>query len=246
MYSVVLATAMAVSGGGTAWNCHGCHGCSGYAFGSCHGCWGGSFSISIGHGCCSGCYGCVGCYGCYGNCNGCSGCYGSYYGPAVVYAAPSYYYGSGCFGCYGGCYGVSSFPVTSTQPQVSTPAQSEIQQLRIQVEMLQKQLEMQKKKTEPAPTAAAPAHQATVAKVTVRLPADAKLFIDDISCPLTSETRSFDTPNLKPGQKYYYMVRAEVVRGGQKVQETQRVVLEAGQQVSVTFPTLSPMVVTRP
>jgi uncharacterized protein (TIGR03000 family) len=135
----------------------------------------------------------------------------------------------------------------SPQPSMSaTDAQSQIKQLQSQIEMLQRQLEMQKKKTEPAPSAAAPATQPTVAKVTVRLPADAKLFIDDVSCPLTSDTRTFDTPNLKPGQKYYYMVRAEVIRGGQKVEETQRVILEAGQQVSVMFPTLPAVVVTRP
>jgi uncharacterized protein (TIGR03000 family) len=80
---------------------------------------------------------------------------------------------------------------------------------------------------------AAPAH------VTVNLPSDAKLFIDDVSCPLTSDMRTFNTPALKQGQKYFYDVRAEVARDGTTVTETQRVVIEAGQQVSVAFPKLS-------
>jgi uncharacterized protein (TIGR03000 family) len=73
--------------------------------------------------------------------------------------------------------------------------------------------------------------------VTVRLPADAKLFVDGVACPLTSDTRSFATPALQPGQRYFYTMRVELVRDGVTQSDSQRVVLEAGQASNVTFPT---------
>jgi uncharacterized protein (TIGR03000 family) len=82
-------------------------------------------------------------------------------------------------------------------------------------------------------TEAAPAH------LTINLPADAKVFVDDVPCP--ADIRAFSTSNLRPGQKYYYDVRAEVTRSGTTMMQTQRVVMEAGQQVSVSFPQLAPV-----
>jgi uncharacterized protein (TIGR03000 family) len=84
-------------------------------------------------------------------------------------------------------------------------------------------------------TASAKMTSATPAQVTVHLPADAKLFVDGVACPLTSDTRSFATPGLQPGQKYVYTMRMEVVRDGATQSESQRVVLEAGQTTNVNF-----------
>jgi uncharacterized protein (TIGR03000 family) len=78
-------------------------------------------------------------------------------------------------------------------------------------------------------SAPAPAH------VVVKLPEDARLFVDDKPCPLASSTRSFDTPNLQPGEVYYYTIRAEVVRGGQPVTDSKRVTLRAGAESVVEF-----------
>jgi uncharacterized protein (TIGR03000 family) len=75
----------------------------------------------------------------------------------------------------------------------------------------------------------APAH------VVVKLPAEARLFVDETACPLTSATRSFDTPNLQPGQVYYYTLRAELTRGGRPVSESKRATLRAGQETVVEF-----------
>jgi uncharacterized protein (TIGR03000 family) len=74
-----------------------------------------------------------------------------------------------------------------------------------------------------------------VARVTVKLPSDARLFVDNVLCPLTSATRSFDTPALDAGRSYYYTLKAEVVRDGEKHTASQRVVVEAGKQVVVQF-----------
>jgi uncharacterized protein (TIGR03000 family) len=83
--------------------------------------------------------------------------------------------------------------------------------------------------TEAEQSVAAPAH------ITVRLPRDARLVVHGVDCPLTSATRTFDTPVLKPGQKYYYVLEAEVMRGGRPVSQTQRVAFRSGENVKVSF-----------
>jgi uncharacterized protein (TIGR03000 family) len=82
---------------------------------------------------------------------------------------------------------------------------------------------------------------AAPAKVTVELPSDAKLYVDDVACPLTSATRSFQTPKLDPGQKYAYTLRAEVVRDGKTVAKVRKVEMYAGSSVSVKFEDLEPL-----
>ena len=75
----------------------------------------------------------------------------------------------------------------------------------------------------------APAH------VVVKLPDDARLMIDDTACPLTSARREFNTPDLNPGQAYYYTLKAEVVRDGRTKADSRRVVVEAGRTTQVEF-----------
>jgi uncharacterized protein (TIGR03000 family) len=77
--------------------------------------------------------------------------------------------------------------------------------------------------------------KASPARLTVELPADARLFVDDVSCPLTSAKRSFETPKLEPGQKYTCTLRAEVVRDGKTVSKVRRVEMRAGADVQVKF-----------
>jgi uncharacterized protein (TIGR03000 family) len=80
---------------------------------------------------------------------------------------------------------------------------------------------------------------ADIAKVTVIVPEDAKLFVDGTECPLKSARRTFETPKLDPGRQYYYTVRAETLRGGRKVEDSRRVVVEAGRLTTVDFQDLS-------
>jgi uncharacterized protein (TIGR03000 family) len=77
------------------------------------------------------------------------------------------------------------------------------------------------------------------AKVTVKLPAEAKLTVDGKPCTLTSSVRTFDTPALEPGKSYYYILKAELTRDGQKREETKRVTVSAGKQVTVEFKNLN-------
>jgi uncharacterized protein (TIGR03000 family) len=91
----------------------------------------------------------------------------------------------------------------------------------------------------PAPPAPKPEDrkkaEAAPARITVTLPADAKLTVDDVECPLTSEKRTFSSPKLQPGQRYYYTFKAEVVRDGKTRTETKRVIIAAGDKVDVEF-----------
>jgi uncharacterized protein (TIGR03000 family) len=96
---------------------------------------------------------------------------------------------------------------------------------------LQKTVADLKNRIRPSP---APAH------LVIHLPADARLFVDNVFCPLTSDTRAFDTPNLPPSRKYRYTLLAEVVRNGQVVTETRTTDFEAGEEVHVEFPKLAP------
>jgi uncharacterized protein (TIGR03000 family) len=73
------------------------------------------------------------------------------------------------------------------------------------------------------------------ARVTVRLPADARLFVDDVLCPLTSGERTFTTPPLQTGRAYYYTLRAEVVRDGQTRSTSRRIDVEAGKEMTIEF-----------
>ena len=73
------------------------------------------------------------------------------------------------------------------------------------------------------------------ARLTVSLPSNARLWVDNVKCPLTSAQRSFNTPALNPGQQYYYTLRMEVDRDGQMVSENRRVFVAAGRLVNVDF-----------
>jgi uncharacterized protein (TIGR03000 family) len=82
-----------------------------------------------------------------------------------------------------------------------------------------------------------PAKKAEVltAHVVVKLPENATLYVDDTLCTLSSATRAFDTPELKPGQKYSYTLRAEIMRDGRQVTESKKVIFKAGEETVVEF-----------
>jgi uncharacterized protein (TIGR03000 family) len=173
---------------------------------SCHGC----------HGCYGGCHGCHGCYGggCYGGCSGCyggcSGCYGGCYGCyGGGYGCHGCYGGTGCYGC-AGCYGYAPAYVAPVAPPPPVEPGEKV----------------------PAPKKT---DTSTTARLVVELPVDAKLFIDGNPMKTNSAKRTFNTPPLQPGQAYYYMLRAEVVRDGQTMSETSRVIVRAGEVARASF-----------
>jgi uncharacterized protein (TIGR03000 family) len=73
------------------------------------------------------------------------------------------------------------------------------------------------------------------ARLIVKVPANAKLYIDGHLTKATSRKRVFRTPDLESGQMYYYILRVEIVRDGKKVTQTRRVLVSAGQEVRASF-----------
>lgn len=71
--------------------------------------------------------------------------------------------------------------------------------------------------------------------LTVRVPADAKLFINDRPTKITGELRHFSTSRQQPGRIYNYRVRAEFVDDGKPASEEKTVELTNGQTVSLAF-----------
>jgi uncharacterized protein (TIGR03000 family) len=71
--------------------------------------------------------------------------------------------------------------------------------------------------------------------ITVSLPADATLTINDQPTTSTAAVRTFETPVLPPGREYYYTLRAEVTRNGQRLTTTREVPVSAGQTSHVTL-----------
>lgn len=241
-----------------AWSCHGCSG-SFYATGNafsfsgcyCSGCGGGWTSYGCGY---YGCYGCTS-WGCSGGvgysgrwssgCScagwGCSGCSG--YVCSGCSCA-----GWGCSGCSGwycsGCSGVvvcsgcAGYIVAPAMPAVGgAGAASGAEELKTKPKSEGGKSEKSGDAGKDKSKVSAP----TTGRVTVRLPADAKLTVDGVVCPLTSATRTFDTPPLEPGRQYYYMLTAEVTRDGKVQSDTKRVIVEAGQESSVDFGDLKPV-----
>jgi uncharacterized protein (TIGR03000 family) len=79
----------------------------------------------------------------------------------------------------------------------------------------------------------------TGANIKFAVPAAARLFVDGRATTAAGTERSFVTPPLAAGQKYFYEVRAELVVDGLTVSEEQTVIVEAGAEVRASFPKLT-------
>lgn len=95
--------------------------------------------------------------------------------------------------------------------------------------------------TKAAPVSPAPAPVVPTtdrATITIKLPTDATLYVDDRRSPSKEPVRSFSTPPLPAGREYAYTIKAEVVRNGQPETLTQKVPFRAGERVVVDFTSL--------
>jgi uncharacterized protein (TIGR03000 family) len=124
--------------------------------------------------------------------------------------------GYSCGGCVGATYGTYSYPVYIDPTPPMTPP------------------------TTPAPmptpgTEKKDPEKKVGANLKFQLPATATLFVDGQATSGSGSERSFFTPELIPGQKYYYDVRAEITVAGQTITEEKRVIVSAGASVSESF-----------
>jgi uncharacterized protein (TIGR03000 family) len=211
MYSVVMA-AIVTAGAGTTGFGHHWHGCHGYAYAR-HACYG-YYSVQP--------------HGCYG-----------YYGGWTV-AVPA-----------NNCCGFPLDPKTAGlpagPPQYPPPKDSNdaLKALGDKIDKMQGTLnKMEKVFNDPkiqkaiektiASGGAIPSDPSrSAATITVQLPSDAQVYMDDYDCGLTSDGQTFDTPALQPNKSYYYVVRAKLQHNGQELR--QRVNVVAGANVTVDF-----------
>jgi uncharacterized protein (TIGR03000 family) len=73
------------------------------------------------------------------------------------------------------------------------------------------------------------------ARILVHVPADAQLTLNGKLSRLRQADRTFVTPPLRRGMTYYYNLKAEVTRDGEKLTESRRVVVRAGKKAEVTI-----------
>lgn len=73
------------------------------------------------------------------------------------------------------------------------------------------------------------------ATITLNVPADAKVFVNDYQTKSTGPVRQFASRNLMPGFDYEYKIRVEIVRNGQILEANRIVVLRSGQTFNVAL-----------
>ena len=74
------------------------------------------------------------------------------------------------------------------------------------------------------------------AKVIVRVPANAEVWLEGSKTSLTGPVRHFVSPPLEPGSRYTYEIRARWKEDGRAVTQTQKVAVSPGRDVTVNFP----------
>lgn len=210
--------------------CSGCTGCTGYAVASCYGSCHGRGGLFGHRQSCNGCSGSVAYSSCHGCCGGghfqrhhagrSSGCYGSCSGFVA--------------GCWGSCAGTGSAygygPTTHYYPSYATPIHTGAAPFYYTPGTHSAPVEVPPAKVDPK------VEDKKGASLKFNLPAGAVLFVDGQKTPGEGTDRSFFTPALEAGQKYFYDVRAEILIDGKTVVEEKRVVVEAGAQISESFP----------
>jgi uncharacterized protein (TIGR03000 family) len=76
----------------------------------------------------------------------------------------------------------------------------------------------------------------TRAHVTVKVPADARVWFEGAATTSTGPVRQFYSPPLASGSQYTYDIKATWTENGHDVTQTQHVAVSAGARVEVDFP----------
>jgi len=71
------------------------------------------------------------------------------------------------------------------------------------------------------------------ARIVVQLPADAKLTIDGVATKSTSAVRTFESPALKAGRAYSYVLEAKFTKDGDEVVVSKKIQVTPGKTTNV-------------
>jgi uncharacterized protein (TIGR03000 family) len=74
------------------------------------------------------------------------------------------------------------------------------------------------------------------ARITLSVPAGARVWFDGTPTTATGSVREFSTPPLRPDVRYAYVVQARWNENGREVTQARQVEVLAGAHVNVTFP----------
>ena len=69
----------------------------------------------------------------------------------------------------------------------------------------------------------------------VKVPADAKVYLQNQRMTLTGTNRKYYSPELKRGLTYVYTVRVEIKRNGRTISRTSKTNVQAGQRIDLAF-----------
>ena len=219
MYSLVLMAALTTGEGSANWHKH-------------------DLSCNYGH-CYGGCYG-VGYHG-WGGWGQPYGGYG-YGGPGVkAWDYPGYACWGGCGGYASPAYGVPMTPLVAPPPPPSVPDRDRTRDRDSDADKdKDKEKDKEKDKSKDKGKDKKEPDDETTAKIIFVLPEGATLHVDDRLVDRAAGTRTFNTPPLAKGKRYFYDVRVEVVRDGKPVGSTRRLVLQAGSVIRADFSTIGP------
>jgi len=78
------------------------------------------------------------------------------------------------------------------------------------------------------------------AKIVVRLPAEARLLVNQKPTQGNSGSRTLVSPPLEPGKDFHYTLKAELVHDGRTFTATKRVAVHAGEEKHVTLELAAP------
>jgi uncharacterized protein (TIGR03000 family) len=165
-------------------------------------------------------YGSYGSYASYGSYDG----YGSSGGYAVSYGS----YGSyGSSGSYGGViYDAQPADAMSAEPPAA-PTEAAPQDGAAP--------QTPQPGLEGTPPQAPPSASAREASIWVSVPADAKVFVNDLATRSLGTERHYVSRGLERGRSYSYKLRVEFERDGQPVVEDKLIRLQAGSSVQLAF-----------
>jgi uncharacterized protein (TIGR03000 family) len=73
------------------------------------------------------------------------------------------------------------------------------------------------------------------AHIWLRVPESAEIWVNGVKTKQTGESRYFFSPPLTAGKKYSYQIRLRWMKDGKPVEETQRILVQAGQTIRRDF-----------